>query len=210
MVEAALAARVRKHHGVGEHVEKHRVHPLIGAAEATVTDSRAAIDVAWLVVERLQGASQPAPDLCAIHPPLVSHVQRIVRCDTRDRVSTFDASKGATARDQAIEAIDEATSEEWKRKALEAVRIVAAQRAEFTTDPVWYVLEKQMNVPAPKDPRAMGPLMRKATTLNICATTDRTVKSVRAECHRRPITVYRSLIFKPKEPNHEGPGPSFL
>lgn len=85
----------------------------------------------------------------------------------------------------------------WRGWAELAVRWVALRRPEFTTDPVWSVLEA-WDVEAPPEPRALGPLMKAACGWRWCAPTERTSLSVRPECHRRPIRVYRSRLFKDK------------
>jgi len=82
----------------------------------------------------------------------------------------------------------------WRGWAELAVRYVAEHRERFTTDPVWTVLES-WSVPVPPEPRALGPLMKAACTWGWCEPTGETHKSVRPDCHRRPLAVYRSRLF---------------
>ena len=100
------------------------------------------------------------------------------------------ALEGAAARDAAIAAAGEA-SLEWQARALAAIRVVAASQGEVTTDDVWRVLGREPEI----EGRAMGAAMITAARLGLIARTDRTVKSLRASCHRRDLRVWRSLVF---------------
>ena len=114
-------------------------------------------------------------------------------------MSEFDAKKSAEARDAAMEAVEAAASKAWKAAATEAVYWAASRAPEFTTDPIWYYLEKVKVVASPREPRALGPIMRNAVSSGICRHTNRFFKSKRVECHRRPLMVYESLIYRGKE-----------
>lgn len=107
----------------------------------------------------------------------------------------FDAVESAKAREKAIRQVAESADPEWMRVALEAVRYIAERREEFTTDAVWYRLE-QMGAKVPHEPRALGPLMRVSVTMGLADPTDRTVKSIRKACHRRPLRVWRSRLCR--------------
>lgn len=109
--------------------------------------------------------------------------------ETRGHV--FDAVGSVIACEAAIDKVDEAASAEWKAKAFVAVARVCERYEEFTTDTVWALLDAQ-GTAIPREPRAMGAIMRKAVTAGLCLPTDRTSKSVRVECHRRPLQVWRS------------------
>jgi len=82
----------------------------------------------------------------------------------------------------------------WRGWAEIALQYVAERRERFTTDPVWSVLEA-WKVPVPPEPRAIGPLMKAACGWGWIEPTGETHKSVRPDCHRRPLTVYRSKLF---------------
>lgn len=84
--------------------------------------------------------------------------------------------------------LHETASAEWIETALEAVERVSFEREEFTTDDLWPY------VTPPKEPRAMGAVMRAAVKAGYCTPTDRTVKSERKECHSRPLRVWRSEL----------------
>ena len=110
------------------------------------------------------------------------------------QTSTFDVDRGAASRDAAIEAVDAGASTAWKESCLSAIRKVATLRHEFTTDAVWYILDRSLT-PPPREPRAMGAMMRKAVKLGWCTKIQgRTKKSERAECHRRDLSVYTSRV----------------
>jgi hypothetical protein len=83
---------------------------------------------------------------------------------------------------------------DWLSAAKHAGVLVAKRRIEFTTDPIWRILELQA-VAAPHEPRAMGPVMDALMRAGVCMKTGRVVPSSRPECHRRPITVYKSLLY---------------
>lgn len=96
---------------------------------------------------------------------------------------------------QAMNRVAENASIHWLSAAKHAGVLVAQRRAEFTTDPIWRVLELQ-GVHAPHEPRAMGAVMTALIKSGVCMKTDRVQQSVRPECHMRPITVYKSLLYK--------------
>lgn len=105
----------------------------------------------------------------------------------------FDAAASAAARDDAIERVREAASDVWKAEAFSAVAHVCRMRKEFTTDDVWALLDAR-EVVGPREPRAMGAIMQRAVRAGLCASTDRTSKSRRVECHRRPMQVWESTV----------------
>jgi hypothetical protein len=95
---------------------------------------------------------------------------------------------GIELRDSAIDAVERANTE-WIERAYQAVRTLATKNAIFTSDDVWVAVEGE-----PREPRAMGAAMRRAALDGIIVATDRTVLSLRPNCHRRPIRVWRSLV----------------
>ena len=97
---------------------------------------------------------------------------------------------------------DEAMARAWrglpdpcKVAMLDAVRFVAEQRSEMTTDPVWTVL-KWRQVVIPKEHRGMGPVMQAALRLGWLEPTGRYHKSVLPWRNRRDLLIWRSLIVK--------------
>jgi len=98
----------------------------------------------------------------------------------------FDPDAARAAREGAIATVDDAASEAWKEAALAAVRYVCERRAQFTTDAVWFVLDRAAT-DSPSEPRAMGAIMRQAVSAGWCA-------PVPDPCHRRPLQVWESRI----------------
>lgn len=98
--------------------------------------------------------------------------------------------QGELLRDEALERLEEA-HKLWISQALDAVHGLASRRDQLTTDAIWHVVGSP-----PKEPRAMGAVMRKAASRGWIKATDRTKLSVRPECHRRPIRIWDSLIYE--------------
>lgn len=88
---------------------------------------------------------------------------------------------------EAIERVERNADADWIEAAYMAVVRIAAVRAAFTTDQVW------AEVGSPREPRAMGAVMRRANREGICKPTDRTRASARPENHARPVRVWESL-----------------
>lgn len=112
--------------------------------------------------------------------------------DASDR---FNADRAEQAKNQALGWVDEHTDAIWKDAAWQALTHIASRVPEFTTDRVWYELER-MRVGPPREPRALGAVMRNAAKSGMIAKTDRVHTSVRVANHRRPIAVWESLIFR--------------
>lgn len=98
------------------------------------------------------------------------------------------------AADTAIAAVERNAEADWKNYAMFAVRTVAKARSEFTTDAVWFVIERDYPNAATHEPRALGAIMRKAVGLGVCAPTERYTPSSRVNCHARPVRIWRSLL----------------
>ncbi len=81
---------------------------------------------------------------------------------------------------------------EWIDEAIEAIRRVAQNCPEFTSDDVW----DELGGCDTHEGRAMGPVMRKAAGMGICERTERTRNSSRPVCHNRPQRVWRSLLIE--------------
>ena len=105
---------------------------------------------------------------------------------------------GIEARDEAMDRVERAAAEHWKSNAYWAIRYVARVRETFTTDAIWWVLDK-MEIPRPKEPRVLGPLMRSAVNDGVCERTDKYARTVQPQGNRRPIQIYKSLIWDGRE-----------
>ena len=104
------------------------------------------------------------------------------------------AREGARRRDEAMDRVQRNAPVSWRGYAEQAIRWVAERRPELTTDPVWTVLE-HWQVPKPPERRALGPLMKSACVWGWLEPVDRTSKSVLPQRHKRPLQVYRSLLY---------------
>lgn len=100
-----------------------------------------------------------------------------------------DPRKSREGRDAGMQAAVDGATPEWKHAARAAVRRVAAEMAEFTTDDVWAT-----DLPMPREPRALGPIMNSLAKEGLIEITDRTRTTVRAVAHAGPKRVWRSLI----------------
>lgn len=93
-----------------------------------------------------------------------------------------------------LQQVEQNAEQEWLDCAYQAVMVIAKRRPEFTADPVWRLLE-YWQVPPPHEPRALGPVMIRAVKRGLCVKTDRVTPSVLPQRNRRPITIYRSLVY---------------
>jgi hypothetical protein len=99
----------------------------------------------------------------------------------------FDAEE---ARDEAIERVGNAAPRDWMDDAKSAAMLVALARFDFTTDDVW----KALGDAAPPEPRAMGAVMKSLAAEGRIRATGEYRKSVRVECHARPVAVWRVCL----------------
>jgi len=103
---------------------------------------------------------------------------------------------GAMLRDDAIGRVEENACPEWLTAAFVAVRRCADNKEWFTTDDVWHLLDCEQ----PREPRAMGAVMAKAFRTGVAEPSNRTRVSRRPVCHRRPLTIWRSLVYRADRP----------
>ncbi|MFD9368566.1 hypothetical protein ACFWA6_12775 [Streptomyces sp. NPDC060020] len=93
----------------------------------------------------------------------------------------------ATAkRDAAIAQVDANADDEWKRYALGFIAELSADLAEFTTDDLW-----DAGLIKPREPRALGPVMRRAAKRGLIATTGQFRSSRYRNC--APLPVWASV-----------------
>jgi hypothetical protein len=99
----------------------------------------------------------------------------------------FDAPIPAIeAKAAAMEQAWDNAPDDWKSRALSAVKSLCNTRAEFTTD------DLPEDIRSVGEPRAIGPLMLHAAMMGWCEKTDRMRKSIHVKNHARPKAVWRS------------------
>jgi hypothetical protein len=89
------------------------------------------------------------------------------------------------ARDEAVDRVERHADPTWKVRALEAVRRVPSGSL-FTTDDLW-----GDGLDEPREPRALGAVMRAAQRGGLAVPTDAYRPSDRPVCHRNPKRVWR-------------------
>jgi hypothetical protein len=81
----------------------------------------------------------------------------------------------------------------WKAAAARAVVAAARRQPTLTADDVMALIPPSLTT---HEKRALGGIMRGAAVAGVIERTDRTVLCTRANCHRAPITVWKSLMFR--------------
>jgi len=99
----------------------------------------------------------------------------------------FDAME---ARDEAIARVEAHAPEGWVRRARDTVNLIALSRFDFTTDHVWEALGEDR----PSEPRALGSVMKGMAHEGLIRATGEYRKSVRTDCHARPLAVWRVCL----------------
>lgn len=111
-----------------------------------------------------------------------------------EQLSLFDYAESVKARDEAITQVEANAEPAWKTACWTMIHNLACDRAELTTDQIWEALHLA-EVEMPHENRAIGALMIRAAKEGWIVATDRYVNSERVACHRRPIRIWKSLIF---------------
>lgn len=107
-------------------------------------------------------------------------------------MTNHDAARAAT--DEAIERVERHADDDWKRLAYRAVRWLASTRAEFTAEDAGDALRRYYPDAQTHEPRAMGPIMKRAQRDGIIEATDHFRRSDRPESHCCPKQIWASLI----------------
>ena len=102
----------------------------------------------------------------------------------------MDALAGEKNKEEAIERVDRHMDPEWRQKTMQAIWILAKEKPEFTTDDVWKF------VPSTRENKAMGACMMRAKKQGLVQPTERHIPSERPDCNRRPVKVWKSLLFR--------------
>lgn len=93
------------------------------------------------------------------------------------------------ARDVALERVQRGADPAWCDRALQVIRRVCEDRADWHSDVLW-----EYGLDEPTEARALGPVMLRAARLGYCTRTDRVRPSVRS--HGSGKTVWVSLLYK--------------
>lgn len=99
------------------------------------------------------------------------------------------------ATEEAIDRARRGTAAEWRVLAINALYGLCLNKAEFTSDDLWGCLEID-GVEPPREPSALGPIMRVGKGMGWAETTNMTRESSRPIQHRKPQRVWRSLIYQ--------------
>jgi hypothetical protein len=110
-----------------------------------------------------------------------------------DQPSLFDEPLAIALLEEAIERVGLNADQLWALEAFKIVEMLSIQRHDFTTDDVWEWMNQMHPELTTHEPRAMGAVMRKASSDRLCVPTERYSKSLRPECHRRPIRVWQGI-----------------
>lgn len=102
----------------------------------------------------------------------------------------------AKHKEEYLQRVDDHANAEWKERAFQVVKELCRTRPTFTGDDVWSELEKHEE--KSHEPRALGVILLRAASENLCEITTEHVKSVRPERHKAPIAVWRSHIYSPQ------------
>jgi len=106
----------------------------------------------------------------------------------------FDAEEAARRRDEAMQrSLDEA-HEYWKKCAAEIIRYCAQTIPYFTTDHTEYWMDQYFPGVTTHKKNAWGPLLIQAANDGLVHNTHTTHPSVMPVNHRRPKTIWASLI----------------
>jgi len=109
-----------------------------------------------------------------------------------EQLGLFNAAKGEAAKEEAITRVEANASRRWLDAAYRALqRCSEAPWSDegVSSDDVWMRL-RALEMPEPHDPRAMGPVMRRAVREGLLRPTSTFRPSAMPQNHRRPVRVY--------------------
>ncbi len=108
-------------------------------------------------------------------------------CDRRFPQAAKTPATAQAETTEAVERVERGTDDDWAKAATEALTYLARTSTEpFSTDDAWVLLE-EMEVPPPREPRAMGPVVRRLTAAHVLKA-DGYAASVRR--HQTPVRTY--------------------
>jgi len=108
-----------------------------------------------------------------------------------------DPTLGEANREAQIKRVDEHADEQVKDDLFRIGTEIARRRARFTSDPIRHLyVQEGRSWEAIREPRVLGPVMRRLESAGVCAPTEEFKLSIWASNNRRPIRVWRSLIHE--------------
>ncbi len=122
-------------------------------------------------------------------PPLFASASK-PRRRRRAHTPTNEAA-GVAARETAISRASKGSPPGWADTALAAVQRCCQAHPSFITDLVWQYIDDK-----PPEPRALGPVMRRAEALGYCSKTDKFRPTAIVSSHRGPRRVWNSNIYE--------------
>jgi hypothetical protein len=102
-------------------------------------------------------------------------------------MTTATVEQAIEQRDSAMQAVDAAADKNWKEEALATVKSLAQTQKEFSADNVW-----EAGLTPTTEPRALGPVLRRAVNLGYIRGTERITRSARR--HMAIQIIWESLI----------------
>lgn len=110
----------------------------------------------------------------------------------------LDADEGQRRLRAGLERAAHGGGEAFRERALVAVEALARQQAALSCDDVWARLTREA-APAPRDHRALGPVMRIARGRGWIAPTTEFQLTAQPQRHRAPVRIWRSLVSQPQK-----------
>lgn len=111
-----------------------------------------------------------------------------------EQESFFDPDPGATLRDEALDRVELNADERWILVARGILVQIATRNSRFTADDVAEKLLESVPEITTHEPRAMGAVFRWAHREKIAEPTPDYVPTRRAQGHKGPRRVWKSLI----------------
>jgi hypothetical protein len=93
---------------------------------------------------------------------------------------------GTQLRDEAIQQVEDNADADWLAEADAALEYAASRYDLFTSDDIWDLLTS-----TPREPRAMGAVLRRGQAAGLIKPTETWWQSRRAASHRRPLRVWK-------------------
>jgi hypothetical protein len=183
-------------HALGLKVERYPADWRIGKRAGIIRNERM-LDLGPDLVLAFWNGSSPGTRHCITSARKRGLPTEVLRLDSQPFL--LDVAEAQRRRDAAIERAYSGAGEEWKRAASWAIYTVALENRFLTGDEVW-----ASGLPKPHEPRALGPMMKRAEKAGILRNTDENVSSAAPTRHRGAHYKWESLIYEQgKAGNHD-------